>query len=34
VLARCTGPLRLGETVRARLVEADPANGRISFAAG
>lgn len=34
VLARCTGPLRLGETVRVRLVEADPANGRIAFAAG
>jgi exoribonuclease R len=34
VLARCTGPLRLGETVRARLVEADPANGRIAFVAG
>jgi exoribonuclease R len=34
VLARCTGPLRLGETARVRLVEADPATGRIAFAAG
>ena len=33
VLARCTGPLRLGETARVRLVEADPATGRIAFAA-
>jgi exoribonuclease R len=33
VLARCTGPLRLGETARVRLVEADPATGRITFAA-
>jgi exoribonuclease R len=32
VLARCTGPLSAGETVRVRLVEADPATGRISFA--
>jgi exoribonuclease R len=32
VLARCTGPLRLGETTRVRLVEADPATGRIAFA--
>jgi exoribonuclease R len=31
VLARCTGPLRPGATVRARLVEADPATGRILF---
>lgn len=31
VLARCTGPLRLGETTRVRLVEADPATGRITF---
>jgi hypothetical protein len=33
VLARCTGPVRPGETVRARLVEADPATGRIAFTA-
>ncbi len=33
VLARCTGTLRLGEPVRVRLVEADPATGRIAFAA-
>ena len=33
VLARCTGPLRLGETARVRLVEADPATGRIAFTA-
>jgi exoribonuclease R len=33
VLARCTGTLRAGETVRARLTEADPAIGRIEFAA-
>jgi exoribonuclease R len=32
VLARCTGPLRLGETARVRLVEADQATGRIAFA--
>ena len=32
VLARCAGPLRLGETTRVRLVEADPATGRIAFA--
>ena len=34
VLARCTGPLQLGARVRVRLVEADPANGRIAFATG
>ena len=32
VLARCSGPLQLGETTRVRLVEADPATGRIAFA--
>jgi hypothetical protein len=31
VLARCTGALRLGETARVRLVEADPTTGRIAF---
>jgi len=31
VLARCTGALRLGETARVRLVEADPVTGRIAF---
>ncbi len=31
VLARCTGALRLGETARVRLVEADPLTGRIAF---
>jgi exoribonuclease R len=31
VLARCTGPLRLGETAPVRLVEADPVTGRIAF---
>jgi RNase II-type exonuclease C-terminal S1 domain len=33
VLARCTGTLRAGETVRVRLTEADPALGRIEFTA-
>ena len=33
VLARCTGPLRAGDTVRVTLVEADPTIGRIEFAA-
>jgi exoribonuclease R len=33
VLARCTGPLRRGERARVRLVEADPATGRIAFRA-
>ena len=33
VLARCTGQLPAGETVRVRLTEADPATGRIEFAA-
>jgi exoribonuclease R len=33
VLARCTGPLRLGEAARVRLAEADPATGRIAFTA-
>ena len=33
VLARCTGPLQAGAPVRARLAEADPATGRIEFAA-
>jgi exoribonuclease R len=33
VLARCTGRLELGATVRVRLAEADPATGRISFTA-
>ena len=33
VLARCTGSLRPGETVRVRLVEADPTTGRIMFSA-
>jgi exoribonuclease R len=33
VLARCTGELRRGETARVRLVEADPATGRIAFEA-
>jgi len=32
VLARCSGPLQRGETTRVRLVEADPATGRIAFA--
>jgi exoribonuclease R len=31
VLARCTGTLRAGRTARVRLVEADPATGRIGF---
>jgi exoribonuclease R len=31
VLARCTGVPQAGEIVRARLVEADPATGRIVF---
>lgn len=31
VFARCAGPLRPGETARARLVEADAATGRIAF---
>jgi exoribonuclease R len=31
VLARCTGSLRLGETSRVRLVEADPGTGHIAF---
>jgi exoribonuclease R len=34
VLARCSGPLRTGETTRVRLVESDPATGRIAFAVG
>ena len=33
VLARCTGVPKAGEVVRVRLVEADPATGRIVFAA-
>ena len=33
VVARCTGELRRGETARVRLVEADPATGRIAFEA-
>lgn len=33
VLARCTGRLELGATVRVRLAEADPATGRMSFTA-
>ncbi|NMH95844.1 RNB domain-containing ribonuclease [Pseudonocardia acidicola] len=33
VLARCSGPLRAGRLARVRLVEADPASGRVSFAA-
>jgi exoribonuclease R len=33
VLARSTGSLPAGETVRVRLTEADPATGRIEFAA-
>jgi exoribonuclease R len=33
VLARCTGALRVGDTVRVTLVEADPSIGRIEFAA-
>lgn len=33
VLARCTGTVRLGETARVRLVEADPVTGRIAFRA-
>jgi exoribonuclease R len=33
VLARCTGSLRLGETTRVRLTEADPETGRIAFRA-
>ncbi|MFR9802534.1 RNB domain-containing ribonuclease [Pseudonocardia sp. RS010] len=32
VLARCAGALRPGAVVRARLVEADPATGRVRFA--
>ena len=32
VLATCTGRLAAGTTVRARLTEADPATGRITFA--
>ena len=31
VLARCTGALRLGETARVQLVEADPLTGRITL---
>ena len=34
VLARCTGRLEAGASVRVRLVAADPATGRIEFAAG
>jgi exoribonuclease R len=34
VLARCTGPLTAGGAARVRLVEADPATGRIAFSAG
>jgi exoribonuclease R len=33
VLARCTGVPRAGAVVRVRLVEADPAAGRIAFSA-
>ena len=33
VLARCEGPLEAGVAATVRLVEADPATGRISFAA-
>jgi exoribonuclease R len=33
VLAKCTGHLTAGATVRVQLTEADPATGRISFAA-
>jgi exoribonuclease R len=33
VLARCTGDLTAGAVVRVRLMEADPATGRIEFAA-
>jgi exoribonuclease R len=33
VLGRCTGVRQPGETARVRLVEADPATGRIGFAA-
>ena len=33
VLARCTGDLTAGAVVRVRLTEADPASGRIEFAA-
>ncbi|WP_308259325.1 RNB domain-containing ribonuclease [Pseudonocardia sp. H11422] len=33
VLARCSGPLRVGELARARLVEADPTTGRVAFSA-
>jgi exoribonuclease R len=33
VLARCSGPLRTGDTTRARLVESDPVTGRIAFVA-
>ncbi|MFC4950623.1 RNB domain-containing ribonuclease [Pseudonocardia sp. GCM10023141] len=31
VLARCTGALKAGATVRVRLTEADPATGRVLF---
>jgi hypothetical protein len=34
VLARCTGRLEAGASVRVRLVAADTATGRIEFAAG
>lgn len=34
VLARCTGRLTAGASVRVRLTEADPATGRIMFTAG
>jgi exoribonuclease R len=33
VLARCTGTLSAGRTAQVRLVEADPATGRIAFTA-
>lgn len=33
VLARCSGALTAGATVRARLTAADPATGHIAFAA-
>jgi hypothetical protein len=33
VLARCTGPLAAGVAATVRLTDADPATGRIAFAA-
>jgi exoribonuclease R len=33
VLAPCDGPLELGSSIRARLVEVDPERGRLRFAA-